>query len=116
MANDKCLFCRIVAGEIPAKKVYEDGEVVAFEDINPQAPTHILVIPRKHIPSLNDLGDGDADTIGTVIVRASDIAREHHLHSEGYRVVINHGAAAGQSVFHIHAHVLGGRRFSWPPG
>lgn len=116
MSNDKCLFCRIIAGEIPAKKVFEDNDVVAFEDINPQAPTHFLVIPRKHIASLNDLSDGDVEMIGRVTVRASQIARDHHLHSEGYRLVINHGAGAGQSVFHIHAHLLGGRRFSWPPG
>ena len=116
MANDKCLFCRILAGEIPAKKVHEDQDAVAFEDINPQAPTHILVIPRRHIASLNDLSDGDADTIGRVIVRASQIARENHLQKDGYRLVVNHGDAAGQTVYHIHVHILGGRRFSWPPG
>src|SRR5688572_10626959 len=101
MTNDKCLFCRIIAGEIPAKKVHEDGDVIAFEDINPQAPTHVLVIPRRHISSLNDLTEADNATIGTVITRAAEIARKKHLHTEGYRVVINHGSAAGQSVFHI---------------
>lgn len=116
MTNERCLFCRIISGEIPAKKVFDDADVVAFEDINPQAPTHLLLIPRRHIASLNDLTDADAETIGKVLVRAAQLAREAHLHSDGYRVVINHGAGAGQSVFHIHAHLLGGRRFNWPPG
>jgi histidine triad (HIT) family protein len=116
MSNDRCLFCRIIAGEIPAKKIFEDGDVMAFEDINPQAPTHFLVIPRRHIASLNDLAETDTQTIGKVVLRASEMARDLHLHTDGYRLVINHGAAAGQSVFHIHAHVLGGRRLSWPPG
>jgi histidine triad (HIT) family protein len=116
MTNERCLFCRIIAGEIPAKFVFDDDDVLAFEDINPQAPTHILLIPRRHIASLNDLTDADTETIGKVLVRAANLAREYHLHSDGYRVVINHGAAAGQSVFHIHAHLLGGRRLTWPPG
>lgn len=116
MGNDKCLFCRIANGEIPAKKVHEDDDVVAFNDINPQAPTHILVIPRRHIPTLNDLSEADAATVGTTLVRASQIARTLHLEGEGYRVVINNGEAAGQTVFHIHVHVLGGRNFGWPPG
>lgn len=116
MPNDRCLFCRIISGEIPAKKVLDETDVVAFEDINPQAPTHILVIPRRHIASLNDLDEADAETIGKLLVRAAQLARELHLQNDGYRVVINHGAGAGQSVFHIHAHLLGGRRFSWPPG
>lgn len=115
-SSDKCLFCRIAGGEIPAKKVHEDADVVAFQDINPQAPTHVLVIPRKHIPSLDDLTDADAATIGTTIVRAAQLARELRLHDDGYRVVINNGEGAGQSVFHIHVHILGGRRFGWPPG
>lgn len=115
-SNDKCLFCRIVSGDIPAKKAYEDAEVVAFHDVNPQAPTHILVVPRKHIPSLNDLSDSDTTVIGTVMVRASTIARDLHLGDDGYRVVINTGPAAGQTVFHIHAHLLGGRSLGWPPG
>ena len=114
--SDKCLFCRIVRGEIAAKKVFEDDEVVAFEDINPQAPTHVLVIPRKHIPTLDDLDDADALTIGTVLTRAARIARDLHLNADGYRVVANNGEAAGQTVFHIHVHLLGGRNFGWPPG
>ena len=114
--NANCLFCRIAAGEIPAKKVHEDGDVVAFHDINPQAPTHVLVIPRRHIAMLNDLSDADTAAIGTTIVRASEIARELRLHDDGYRIVVNNGEGAGQTVFHIHVHVLGGRHFSWPPG
>jgi histidine triad (HIT) family protein len=115
-SNDRCLFCRIVNGEIPAKKVHEDDDVVAFNDINPQAPTHVLVIPRRHIPSLDDLTDADAATVGITLVRAAEIAHNLHLHNDGYRVVINNGESAGQSVFHIHVHVLGGRNFGWPPG
>lgn len=115
-SSDNCLFCRIAAGEIPAKKVHEDADVVAFNDINPQAPTHVLVIPRKHIAMLNDLSDEDNATIGTTIVRASQIARQLGLHDDGYRLVVNNGEGAGQTVFHIHVHILGGRTFGWPPG
>jgi histidine triad (HIT) family protein len=115
-SHDQCLFCRIAAGEIPAKKVHEDADVVAFHDINPQAPTHVLVIPRKHIAKLDDLTDADADTIGTTIVRAARIARDLQLAEDGYRIVVNNGEGAGQTVFHIHVHVLGGRGFRWPPG
>ena len=114
--NEKCLFCRIANGEITARKVYEDDDVVAFHDINPQAPTHVLVIPRRHIPTLDDLTEADAATIGTTLVRVARIAREQNLASDGYRVIANNGEAAGQTVFHIHFHVLGGRNFGWPPG
>jgi len=114
--NTNCLFCRIASGEIPAKKVHEDADVVAFHDINPQAPTHVLVIPRKHIPSLDDLSESDAATIGTTVVRASEIARQLRLPDDGYRLVVNNGEGAGQTVFHIHFHLLGGRAFRWPPG
>ena len=113
---DNCLFCRIVDGEIPAKKVHEDDDVVAFNDINPQAPIHVLVIPRRHIATLDDLTTDDALTIGTTLLRASEIARNLGLNADGYRVVINNGEAAGQTVFHIHVHVIGGRRLGWPPG
>ena len=117
MANsDRCLFCRIANGDIPAKKVYEDADVFAFEDINPQAPTHIIIIPRKHIPRLDDIDAVDAAIVGTTIARAAQIARDMHLNSDGYRVVVNTGEAAGQTVFHIHFHLLGGRNFGWPPG
>ena len=105
-----------MAGEIPAKKAYEDDAVVAFHDINPQAPVHILIIPRRHIASLDDLTDGDANTIGTVVVRAAHIARTMNLEEDGYRLVVNMGEGAGQTVFHIHFHILGGRKFRWPPG
>ena len=111
-----CLFCRIAAGEIPAKKVHEDGDVVAFHDINPQAPTHVLIIPRRHIAALNDMSEADAATIGTTVLRATQIARELHLDADGYRLVVNNGEGAGQTVFHIHFHLLGGRALTWPPG
>ena len=114
--NQNCLFCRIVGGEVPARKVYEDDAVVAFHDINPQAPTHVLVIPRKHLPRLDELEDGDAQTVGMVLVRAGMIARDLQIASPGFRLVINNGEGAGQTVFHIHAHLLGGRSLSWPPG
>ena len=116
MGNEKCLFCRIVSGEISAKNVYEDGDVFAFNDINPQAPVHVLVVPRRHIPSLDDVTDSEASIIGTVLARVAQIARDLHLSSDGYRVVVNTGEAAGQTVFHIHFHILGGRNFGWPPG
>lgn len=114
--SERCLFCRIAAGDIPAKIVYQDDAVVAFEDINPQAPTHILVIPRRHIPALDEMAETDRETLGTVIHRATLIARERHLNDDGYRLVINQGEGAGQTVFHIHVHLLGGRAFHWPPG
>jgi len=115
-ANDRCLFCRIANGEITAKKVFEDDQVVAFNDINPQAPTHVLVIPRKHIATLDDLTEDEAAIVGTTLVRVSQIARNLLLNSQGYRVVVNHGEAAGQTVFHVHFHLLGGRNLGWPPG
>ena len=115
-SNPQCLFCRIVDGEIPARKIYESDDVIAFHDITPQAPTHILVIPRKHIPSLDDMTAADVAVIGTTILRATEIARELHLEDDGYRVVVNNGPGAGQTVFHIHVHLLGGRQFGWPPG
>jgi histidine triad (HIT) family protein len=114
--NDRCLFCRIANDEITAKKVYEDADVVAFNDINPQAPTHVLVIPRRHIASLDELTDADSATIGTAVVRAGQIAHKLGLQSDGWRLVVNTGEAAGQTVFHIHLHILGGRNFGWPPG
>jgi len=115
-SNEACLFCKISSGEIPATKIYEDEKVVAFEDINPQAPTHFLVIPRKHISSMDDLKDGDQATIGEAFVCAAAIARARGLAESGYRTVINCGEGAGQTVFHLHIHLLGGRRLGWPPG
>lgn len=113
---DGCLFCRIASGDIPVKKFFEDADVVAFHDINPQAPTHVLVIPRKHIPSLDDMTEADVATVGTTLLRAGAIARQLGLPDDGYRIVLNTGAAAGQTVFHIHFHLLGGRPLRWPPG
>ena len=111
-----CLFCRIVAGEIPAKRIYEDQDLVAFEDINPQAPMHVLIVPRQHVPTLNDL-DADTDSlVGAIVRRAAAIAKERGYEAGGYRTVFNCNADAGQTVFHIHLHVLGGRRLGWPPG
>ena len=109
-----CLFCKVAEGEIPSKKVYSDDSVYAFHDINPQAPTHVLVIPRKHIGRLADAGPEDERLIGEVVARAAAIARD--LGVDHDRLVANNGEEAGQSVFHLHFHVLGGRRFRWPPG
>ncbi len=111
-----CLFCKIVAGEIPAKRVYEDEIVVAFEDINPQAPVHVLVIPKRHVATLNDLQASDDQLVGTLVRRAAAIAGERGLAAGGYRTVFNCNSDAGQTVFHIHLHLLGGRRLTWPPG
>jgi len=115
-ANANCLFCRIANGEIPAKKLYEDDAIVAFHDVNPQAPTHVLVIPRRHIPSLDDMTEADAEAVGTTVLHATQIARQLRLEVDGYRLVCNNGPGAGQTVFHIHFHLLGGRTFGWPPG
>jgi histidine triad (HIT) family protein len=111
-----CLFCRIVAGEIPAKIAYEDEDVVAFHDINPQAPLHVLIIPRKHIAMINDLEAEDAELVGKLYLAAKKIVLASGYADDGYRVVMNCGADAGQSVFHIHLHLLAGRALSWPPG
>jgi histidine triad (HIT) family protein len=111
-----CLFCRIIAGERPARIVYEDERMVAIEDINPQAPMHVLVIPRRHIATLNDLTEADAGLAGAMVVRAAAIARDRGYADRGYRALFNCNREAGQSVFHIHLHVLGGRRLGWPPG
>jgi histidine triad (HIT) family protein len=112
--ND-CLFCRIIAGEIPSKKVCEDDYTYAFEDINPQAPTHVLVVPKKHVRGLKEAGVEDAEIIGRCLLVAARIARERSI-EDGYRTVLNIGPRAGQSVFHLHVHLLGGRRLGWPPG
>jgi len=111
-----CLFCRIVAGEIPATIVYQDDRVVAFKDITPQAATHVLVVPRRHIATLNDLGPGDDQLIGEMVRAAAGIAKEAGDADRGYRTVFNTNADAGQTVFHIHLHLLGGRKMAWPPG
>jgi len=111
-----CLFCRIVNREIPAKVVYDDERVLAFEDINPQAPLHVLVIPKRHIATLNDLEPSDDGLVGELVRRAGAIAAEKGLASDGFRTVFNTNRAAGQTVFHIHLHLLGGRGLTWPPG
>jgi len=111
----ECLFCKIAAKKIPSKVVYEDDDVFAFEDIGPQAPTHILIIPRKHFASLNEATSEDQALIGKMHLVAAELARKLKL-LYGYRTVANNGAGAGQSVFHLHLHLLGGREFRWPPG
>jgi len=111
-----CLFCRIVAGEIPATRVYEDDDLVAFADVNPVAPMHVLIVPRTHIATLNDLGPEHDALVGSMQRRAAAIAAERGFAASGYRTVFNCNAAAGQSVFHVHLHVLGGRSLAWPPG
>jgi histidine triad (HIT) family protein len=111
-----CLFCRIIAGEIPAAIVYQDDMLVALKDINPQAPLHVLIIPRKHIASLNDLTPDDDRLVGSMFRRAAVLATEHGYHDRGYRAVINTNREAGQTVFHIHLHLLAGRGLAWPPG
>ena len=111
-----CLFCKIVAGEIPATKVYEDEQVIAFNDINPQAPMHVLVVPKRHISTLNDLSAADDALTGAMVRVAAAIAKERGVDGPGFRTVFNCNAQAGQTVFHIHLHVLGGRVLTWPPG
>ncbi len=110
------IFGKIARGEIPVELVYEDQDIVAFRDVNPQAPVHILVIPRKPIPTLSHVEEGDAELIGRLFLAAARVAREAGIAESGYRTVINTNAAAGQTVFHLHLHVLGGRPLQWPPG
>jgi histidine triad (HIT) family protein len=111
----ECLFCKIAAKKIPSKLVYEDDEVFAFEDLGPQAPTHILICPRKHFSSLNDATSEDQSVLGKLQLVAAQLAHKLNL-LQGYRTVVNNGEGAGQSVFHLHLHLLGGRAFRWPPG
>lgn len=110
-----CLFCRIVAGEIPADVVHADDDLIAFRDIAPKAPVHVLVIPRKHVASLAEAGEEDEALLGRLLAAAGDIARQLGV-GDAFRVAVNSGSGAGQSVFHLHLHVLGGRPFDWPPG
>jgi histidine triad (HIT) family protein len=111
-----CLFCRIVAGEIPASRIFEDERLVAFDDINPQAPMHVLVVPREHIATVSDLTPAHDALVGAMVRRAAAIAAERGFATSGFRTVFNCQAGAGQTVFHVHLHVLGGRPFGWPPG
>ena len=114
--SQECIFCKIVAGEISASKVYDDDYVLAFNDINPQAPTHVLVIPKRHIESLATVEPEDGQLLGHLLTTASRLARETGLAERGYRVVLNIGQDGGMAVYHLHAHILGGRRMGWPPG
>jgi histidine triad (HIT) family protein len=111
-----CLFCKIVAGEIPASTVYEDDRLIAFNDINPQAPMHVLVVPRQHVATLNDLTAADDDLVGAMVRAGAKVAKDRGFDGSGFRTVFNCNAQAGQTVFHIHLHVLGGRILTWPPG
>ena len=111
-----CLFCKIVKREIPGSIVYEDDRVLAFNDVNPQAPTHVLLVPKRHIASLDDLTPGDDQIVGELARRAAAIARDRGIAAGGYRTVFNTNRDAGQTVFHIHLHLLGGRAMKWPPG
>ena len=111
-----CLFCKIIAGQIPGAIVHQDDTLIAFKDINPQAPLHVLIVPRKHIATLNDLTPGDDGLVGSMFRRAAALAKEHGYDERGYRTVFNTNREAGQTVFHIHLHLLAGRGLSWPPG
>jgi len=112
----ECLFCGIAAGDVPADKVYEDDCVVAFKDVNPQAPVHVLLIPKEHVPSLNEAGEGRRGLLGRLVETATRLAADLGIASSGYRLVVNCGSGAGQTVDHLHFHLLGGRALSWPPG
>lgn len=114
--SDACLFCKIVRGEIPSTEVYADGELYAFRDINPGAPTHVLVVPRKHIARVTEAAEEDAALLGRMVLRANEIARAEGIADPGFRYVINCNDHGGQSVYHIHLHILGGRPLAWPPG
>ncbi len=111
-----CLICNIAEGKIPAVKVHEDAEVVAFRDIKPAAPTHIVLAPRTHVPTVNDLQDHQSGLVGTLVMRARDLAKKEGIAERGYRLVMNCNPEGGQSVFHIHLHLIGGRVCKWPPG
>lgn len=111
-----CLFCKIVQGEIPAQVVFEDEALIAFRDIKPQAPTHLLIIPKRHIATINEANDKDEQLIGSMVVRAKKIAQQLSIDEAGYRLVFNINSGGGQEVYHIHLHLLGGRQMTWPPG
>ena len=113
---DDCLFCKIIAGDIPADRVYENERILAFRDINPQAPFHILIIPKLHIPTLNDLQPEHTELTGERLQTASELAKKEGIAEAGYRTGFNCNDAGGQTVYHIHLHLLGGRTFGWPPG
>jgi len=116
VTSSDCLFCKIVAGKIKADVIHENDRVVAFRDINPQAPTHVLIIPRNHVATINDLAESDTGDVGQLFLAAKSVAKQEGVHESGYRTVMNCGEGAGQSVFHIHLHLLAGRPLRWPPG
>ncbi len=111
-----CLFCKIIEGQIPSSRVHEDANLIAFKDVNPQAPLHVLVVPRRHIATLNDLTPADDGLVGSMLRVAADLAKQYGYDARGYRTVFNCNREAGQTVFHIHLHVLAGRGLAWPPG
>ena len=111
-----CIFCKIIEGKLPARKVYEDDQVVAFRDINPQAPTHVLLVPRRHLPRIAEAGAGDQSLLGHLLLKAAAVAAKLGLDQTGFRLVINNGRDGGESVPHLHVHILGGRPMAWPPG
>lgn len=112
----ECIFCKIVNGDIPADKVYEDDKVIAFNDVNPQSPTHVLIIPKEHIPSTNNIDENNSQIISHIFIVISKIVKEKGLENQGYRIVNNCGEFGGQTVEHVHFHLLGGRQLQWPPG
>ena len=116
MSSDNCIFCKIAAGEIPSAKIYEDEVCIAFNDLVPQAPTHILIIPREHVDSLDKANKGQTKMLGHLVFTAAEIARERGFSDDGYRIVINTNSDGGQTVFHLHVHLLAGRQFIFPPG
>ena len=116
MEKEGCIFCKIAKKDLPAKIVFEDSEIVAFDDIRPQAPVHIMVIPKYHIEKVSDLTDDNINLIGRLVLVAKNIAKERGVQESGYRIVINCNKDAGQEVYHLHIHILGGRKFVWPPG
>jgi histidine triad (HIT) family protein len=113
---DECIFCKIINKDIPAKVVYEDDRILAFDDINPQAPVHVLLIPKEHFASLNDIPEEKGDLLGHILSKARQVASDKGIIESGYRIILNTARDSGQDVFHIHFHVLGGRRMTWPPG
>ncbi len=116
MNQKTCVFCRILRREVPAKLVYENDQVLAFEDVNPVAPVHVLIIPKEHIGSINEISPLHDGLMGQMVTVAKEIARKQNIHETGFRLVINNGVDVGQSVFHLHMHVMGGRAMAWPPG
>ncbi len=113
---EDCLFCKIIKGQIPSKILYQDTDIIAFEDISPQAPVHLLIVPKKHISKSLDLQEEDQELIGKVFLVANELARERGIAEDGFRIVLNTNRSAGQTVFHIHFHLIGGRMMGWPPG